>query len=209
MSAHSEVHRPRSYRDLDLQARAKELASLQAELNKPSPITHLQLSEWMSVSNDRIALLRGGVWGGIHWPKAMGKPLTSSIVGGFTIVHEFKALKFSDLGGGNYRDDSRYVVQPTPSVWDATKDANVYRVGFFFFAGGGGINPNKLTVTLAPVAWEKVAHIRAGYRQLDPIGYSPFGNLGELVVIPDFEVRHVPYHLGSYVKPLPPSLNLP
>ena len=208
MSAYSEAARPRSYRDLDVQTRAKELASLQTELNKPSPLTHLQLSEWASVSEDRIALLRGGVWGGIHWQKAMGKPLTSSITDGFIIVHEFKELKFSDLGGGSYRDDSRYVVQPTPSVWDATKDANIYRVGFFFFAGGGGINPNKLTVTLAPVAWGKGVQIRAGYRQLDPIGYSPFGNLGELVVIPDFEVRHVPYHLGSYVKALQPSLNL-
>ena len=210
MSGHSKAARPRRYRDLDMETRARELTSLQTELNKPSPITHLRLSEWAFESDDRIALLRGGVWGGIHWPKAMGKPLTPSITGGFIIVHEFKEVKFSDLGGGSYRDDGRYVVQPAPSVWDATKDADVYRVGFFFFAGLGGINPNKLTVTLAPVAWENTVHIRAGYRQLDPmLGYRPFGSLGEFIVIPDFEVRQVPYHLGSYVKALQPSLTLP
>jgi hypothetical protein len=209
MTAHYENQRPRTFRDLDPETRVRELASLQTELNKPEPITHLRLSEWASALSDRPALLRGTVWCGIRWPKTSGRPQTPSITDGFTIVHEFKEIKFSDLGGGNYRDDSKYLVQPAPSVWDATKTANEYRVGFFFFAGGGGINPNRLTVKLAPVPWENVGHIRAGYRQLSPIGYAPFGNLGEWVVIPDFEVRHVPYHLERYIQPLGRNLDLP
>ena len=75
-------------------------------------------------------------------------------------------------------------LQPAPSVWDATKDAGEYRVGFFFFAGGGGINPNRLTVKLAPVPWEKVGQIVPGYRQLNPLGYSDFVSLGKWLVIP-------------------------
>jgi hypothetical protein len=210
MTMHHENQWPRTFRDLDLEARVRELASLQTLLDKPEPITQIVLSDWASELSDRRALLRGAVWGGIHWRKALGRPQTPSIADGFTIVHEFKELKFSDLGGGNYRDDSRYVVRPAPSVWDATKTSDEYRVGFFFYAGGGGINPNRLTVKLAPVSWENVGHTRAGYRQLDPLlGYSPFGNFGEWVVVPDFEVRHVPYHLGSYIQQLGSSLDLP
>lgn len=208
MSNDYEHATPLSFRDLDTETRARELGSLQDELDRPESITHLRLSEWASDSAARIALLKGGVWGGIHWSKRLGKPLAPSITAGFTIVHEFKALNFVDEGGGHYKDISSYRVQPAPSVWDATKNADEYRVGFFFFAGGGGINPNRLTVKLAPVPWEKVGHIRAGYRQLEPVGYSPFGNLGEQVVIPDFEVRHVSYRLGRSIEPLGPERTL-
>jgi len=186
----------------------RELASLQTELNKPEPMTHIRLSEWASLSSDRTALLRGGVWGGIHWSKTLGRPQTPSITDGFTIVHEFWKHAFVDAGGGDIRDNGRYLVQSAPSVWDATKTSGEYRVGFFFFAGGGGINPNRLTVKLAPVLWENLGHMRAGYRQLNPLGYLPFRNLGEGVVIPDFEVQHVPYHLERYIQPLGPRLDL-
>jgi hypothetical protein len=132
----------------------------------------------------------------------MGKPLTPSITAGFTITHEFKRLDYVDVGGGNYKDRSTYVLQDAPSVWDATKDGGEYRVGFFFFAGGGGINPNRLTVKLAAVAWEKVGQIVPGYRQLNPMGYSDFVSLGKWLVIPDFEVTHVPYPRGRYIQSL-------
>ena len=192
-----------------MEARVRELASLQIELNKPHAITQRALSEWALESDERSALLWGGVWGGIHWPKGLGRPLTPSITGGFTIVHEWFEHKFVDAGGGSIVDTGKYLVQPAPSVWDATT-ADEYRVGFFFFAGLGGVNPNKLTVKLAPVPWEKVGHIRAGYRQLDPqLGYAPFGSLGKPRVIPDYLVRHVPYPRGTYVQPLEPSRELP
>jgi hypothetical protein len=199
----------KAFRDLDIETRVTELASLQIELNKPEPITRLRLNEWASTSADRHALLRGAVWGGIRWSKTLGKPKRPSIADGFTIVHEFKRIEFVDLGGGNYRDDSKYIVQAVPSVWDATKNPDEYRVGFFFIAGGGGINPNRLTVKLATVPWQNVSLILPGYRKLSPVGYSPFGNLGEWVVLPDFEVLHVPYHLGRYIEPLAPGLPLP
>jgi len=102
-------------------------------------------------------------------------------------------------------------------------------------SGLGGVNPNKLTVKLAPVPWDKVGqmHVRAGYRQLDPqLGYAPFGSLGKPRVIPDYVVRHVPYgapfgslgkprvipdyvvrhvpyRVGTYVQPLEPRRELP
>ena len=191
---------PRTYRDLNRESRVRELASLQDELHRPEPITHLRLTDWASASTDRRALLKGAVWGGIHWPKGMGKPLAPSITAGFTVTHEFKRLDFVDVGGSDYRDRSTYVLQAAPSVWDATKDPSEYRVGFFFFAGGGGVNPNRLTVKLAPVAWEKVGQIVPGYRQLSPLRYSDFGNLGKWLVIPDFEVTHVPYPRSRYIQ---------
>jgi hypothetical protein len=152
-------------------------------------------------------LLQGAVWGGIRWHRALGRPVTANIAGGFVITHEYKALKFTDLGGGNYRDDSRYVVQPAPSVWDATASGEEYRVGFLFFAGLGGINPNRLTVTLAPFPWDRVVQTRAGYRRLDPIGYAPFGSLGEVIVLPDLRVLQTPYRLERYIEPLGPSFD--
>jgi hypothetical protein len=210
MATYDAIERPRVFRDLDPATRARELASLQTELVRPDPITVKRLNEWVSVSDDRQALLRGGVWCGIRWSKALGRPQTPSITAGFTVTHEFERIEFSDLGGGSYRDDSHYVLQPTPSLWDATNTtSDEYRVGIFFFAGGGGINPNRLNVTLAPVPWTVAGHFRSGYRELDPRAYGPFGNLGERVVIPDYMVRHVPYHLGAYLRALGPSLDRP
>jgi hypothetical protein len=208
MDTLDEARRPRSFRDLDPESRMRELASLQLELRKPDPITPARLKDWVSVSADRSALLRGGVWGGIHWPKAFGRPLTPSITDGFIITHEFWGKELADAGGDQYPDLSKYKVQDPPSVWDATKTPDQYRVGFFFFAGLGGIFPNKLTVRLAPVPWEKV-HVRSGMRRLDPMDYSPFGSLGAPMVIPDFEVQHIPYRHGRYIEPLRPSLDLP
>jgi hypothetical protein len=194
-----------------METRVRELASLQTELNKHKAITQRALSEWALESDDRSVLLWGGVWGGIRWSKGLGRPLTPSIMDGFTIVHEWFKHKFVDAGGGGLVETGKFLVQPPPSVWDATT-ADEYRVGFFFFAGLGGLNPNKLTVKLAPVPWEKVRqmHVRAGYRQLDPqLGYAPFGSLGKPRVIPDYVVRHVPYRSGTYMQPLEPRRELP
>jgi len=210
MASYDATERPRVFRDLDPEARARELASLQAEIFRPDPITVQRLNEWVSLSDDRQALLRGGVWCDIRWSKTLGRPQAPSITAGFTVTHEFERIEFSDLGGGSYRDDSHYVLQPTPSLWDATNSkSDEYRVGIFFFAGGGGINPNRLSVTLAPVPWTVAEHVRSGYRELDPRAYRPFGNLGDPVVIPDYVVRHVPYHFGAYVQALEPSIDGP
>lgn len=46
----------RSLRDLSAEARIRELASLSAELHRPEPITHSQLSNWIGGSSDRRAV---------------------------------------------------------------------------------------------------------------------------------------------------------
>lgn len=203
METNYENSRPRTFRDLNAEARVEELRHLQDVLKRPDPIVHPLLSDWVSASDNRRALLAGSVWGGIRWPKALGRPKTPSITDGFNIVHEFKKINFIDQGGGHYKDISRFVRQPAPSVWDASSGSE-YRVAFFFFAGGGGINPNRLTVTLANVSWELSLLVGPGYLRLNPYGYSDFGNLGERIVFPDYEVKHQAYsHLKS-VQPLGP-----
>ena len=203
MENNYENSRPKTFRDLGAEARVQELRSLQDVLKQPDPITHFLLSDWVSASDNRTALLAGSVWGGIHWPKALGKPKTPSITGGFSIVHEFKRIEFVDQGGGHYKDISKFEIQPPPSVWDASSGSE-HRVAFFFFAGGGGINPNRLTVTLASVSWELSLLVGSGYLRLDPYGFSDFGNLGERIVMPDYEVKHEPYSRSRSIQPLGP-----
>jgi hypothetical protein len=206
MDNNYENSKPKSFRDLGAEARVQELHSLQEVLRRPNPITLPLLSDWVSASDNRRALLAGGVWGGIRWPKALGKPKTPSITAGFSIVHEFKMVDLVDQGGGNYKDLGHFKIQPAPSVWDASS-VTEYRVGFFFFAGGGGINPNRLTVKLASVSWEIGLLVGPGYLRLDPYGFSDFGNLGERIVFPDYEVNHQPYTLGRSIQPLGPAKN--
>jgi hypothetical protein len=201
MEINCENSKPKTFRDLGAEARVEELHSLQHVLERPDPITHAQLSDWVSASDNRRALLAGSVWGGIHWPKSLGKPKTASITGGFSIVHEFKRIEYIDQGEGHIIDISKFKLQPAPSVWDASSGSE-YRVAFFFFAGGGGINPNRLTVTFASVSWELSLLVGPGYLRLDPYGYSDFGNLGERVVFPDYEVKHQPYSRGRSIQTL-------
>ena len=198
-----EASRQTSFRDLSGEARAQEFLHLKDMVGRPDPITHLTLSDFISASDNRRALLAGSVWGGIRWPKSLGRPKTPSITAGFNIVHEFKRIELVDGGAGGISDIGEFWTQPAPSVWDASS-ASEYRVAFFFFAGGG-INPNRLIVSLANVHWDINPHIRSGYLRLDPYGYSDFGNLGERVVLPDFEVRHQPYSRGRSIQPLGPA----
>jgi hypothetical protein len=204
MANNYETTSVKGIRELTGEARAQELLHLKDMVARPDPITLVTLSDFISASDNRKALLAGSVWGGIRWPKSLGRPKTPSITAGFNIVHEFKVIDYEDLGGGSYQDTSTFRTQPAPSFWDASS-ASEYRVAFFFFAGGGGINPNRLIVSLASVHWDINPHIRAGRLRLDPYGYSDFGNLGERVVFPDFVVQHVPYISGRSIQPLGPA----
>jgi hypothetical protein len=202
---HKQEHAgPRTFRNLGTEARRQVLQSLQMELRKPDPITPERLVEWVKVSDDRGALLTGSVWGGIRWPKVVGKPKTPNITGGFSIVHELKDIKYVDLGSGDYQDVGTWAVRPAPSVWDATIDDDHYRVAFLFFAGLG-IFPNRLTVTLTNISWDFGIFTGPGYLRLDPIRYSDFTDQGERIVIPDFEVQHVPYSYVKYIHSLGPG----
>ena len=206
MKSNYDNFRPRSFRDLDAETRVQELRHFQEVLRKADPITHVLLSEWVSSSDSRSALLAGGVWGGIRWPKGLGKPKTPSITGGFSVVHEFWKIDAVDTGGGHYIDKGRWKTQPAPSVWDASPDSE-YRVAFFFFAGLGGINPNRLTVSLAHVSWDISLLLSPGTLRLDPYGFGSFGSLGERIVFPDFEVKHEPYRRDRSIQPLGPAVD--
>jgi hypothetical protein len=197
----------RTYRNLGTQARRQVMQSLQTELLHAAPITPERLADWVKVSDDRGAFLTGSVWGGIRWPKAIGRPRTPGITGGFDIVHQLKDVKYVDGGSGDYSDIGAWAVRPAPSVWDATIDDGHYRVAFQFFAGLG-IFPNRLTVTLTDVAWDIGIFAGPGYLRLDPVRYSDFLDQGKPIVIPDFEVQHVPYSYVRYIHSLGPAKSL-
>jgi len=198
--------RPKTFRDLSAETREQELGHFQEVLRKGDPITHVLLSDWASTSDSRSALLAGGVWGGIRWPKGLGKPKTLNITGGFNVVHEFWKIAGVDTGGGNTPDTASWKIQPAPSLWDASTDSD-YRVAFFFFAGGGGINGNRLTISLAHVSWEISLLLSPGTIRLDPYGLVEFGSLGERIVLADFEVKHLPYSRGRFIQPLGPAID--
>ena len=192
------------FRDIGAEARVRELRSLHQEMIlKADPVTPTLLSDWVSGSSNRTALLLGSVWGGIRWPKAMGRPATASIADGFSVVHEFQPDKRVDLGGHS-ENLAPFVVQPAPSVWDASSSSD-YRVGFFFYAGDlKGVNANRLTVRLASVTWQLGALVSPGTLRLNPYGYANFATFGERIVFPDFEVVHQPYMRNQSIHPLGP-----
>ena len=205
MDSNCFVTRASTFRSLSADDRRQALRQLQDMLIKPDPITHSLLSDWVSQSagGAAAAVLAGGVWGGVRWPKGLGRPKTASITGAVDLVHQYRRIKLVDEGGGRYKDVGQWKVQPRPSVWDASTESH-FRIGFFFFAGPGGINPNHLTVSLAHVSWQLTPFMGPGTLSLDPYGYGDFGNLGERVVIPDFEIRHHPYSLVRSIRPLGP-----
>jgi hypothetical protein len=70
-------------------------------------------------------------------------------------------------------------------------NATEYRVAYHFFAIY--FWPNQLTYRMRNVPWEKPVVQLSGYRRLDPPGFMPFKNLGEIAVLPDIEVKFVPF----------------
>jgi hypothetical protein len=183
--------------------RIEELQNLQKLLKNADPITHPVLSDWVSGSDDRRALLSGSVWGGIRWPKGLGRPTTPSITGGFSIVHMFKESDIVDVGGGHYVERGKFLPMPVPYVWDAST-ASEHRVAFFFYARGGFFDSNKLIVTFASVSWQFGLLFSPGFLRLDPYGFGEFTNNGGRMIFPDFLVKLEPYRRIRSVQPLGP-----
>ena len=203
--------RPRqlTIRELSGPARSDAQHSLDGLLAKQDPITPTLLSEFASGSDNRAALLLGSVWGTIRWPKALGRPRTPSISGGFILIHEFQDDDRVDLGGGRSANRAPFRVMPAPNVWDGSSGPD-HRVGFYFFAGDLKlINKNRVTVKLAPVAWDFGPLVSPGTLRLDPYAFGTFGTLGERVFLPEVTVRHDPYHRAPFVQPLGPSVPVP
>lgn len=197
---------PKTFHDLDPRVRARELASLQDELNRrPDPITKKRLDRWVGAAIDRKSLMTGAVFGGIRWPKSIGRPSTPAIFGGFEIKHEYEAIKAVAGPGGGLHDASTWVDQPDPSLRDDSKE-DYHRIAFMFFAVY--FWPNHLITRLLPeVHWARPAGLPVGYRRLNPLGFLPFTNLGEWTVLPDLVVEHHPWlerrgirAFGDYTK---------
>lgn len=197
--------RPPAFSDLDPRVRARELASLQDELKNPAPLTKERLDHWVGAAVDRKSVLTGAVFGGIRWPKAIGRPSTPTIFGGFEIKHDYEAIKAVVGPGGVLRDASTWEDQPDPFVRDDSQ-GDYHRIAFMFFAVY--FWPNRLTTRLLPeIHWVRPPGLPTGYRRLNPLGFLPFTNLGERVVLPDLVVEHHPWSehrgirgFGDYAK---------
>jgi hypothetical protein len=162
-------NRPRAFRDLDPKVRARELASLQEELRRPDPITKKRLDRWIGAAVDRKSLMTGAVFGGIRWPKAIGKPSTPTLFGGFEIKHDYLAKKYEVTPGGAIHEVSTWEGQPDPSRRDDSKE-DYHRIAFMFFAVY--FWPNRLTTRLLPeIHWDRPAGLPAGSRRLNPLGF--------------------------------------
>jgi hypothetical protein len=202
--------RPRTYRDLGAEARDLELKSLGDRMLKPDPITPHALSEWVSGSDDRTALLEGTAWGAIRWPKALGRPKSASITEAFVVGHQVRTGTLLSLpGGSNTPSYGDWSDAQAPSVWDASLESE-YRVAFMFHAkvndkNALGLKTNKLTFTFSSVRWQRGPLAAPGTFRIDPFAWSDFASSGERKVFPDFEVVSVPYRIDRFIQPLGPS----
>ena len=76
-----------------------------------------------------ISLYDGTFWGVIRWSRALGKPATSTLSAGFSIVHEFD-LSFDVGTEESERIIGGWVNAGAPMVWDGPNDKETYAVSF-------------------------------------------------------------------------------
>jgi hypothetical protein len=201
--------KPSTFRDLPGNIRRSELVHLQEVIRGRVTITSELLSDWVSSSDNRRALLDATVWGVIRWPKTLGLPQTPRLADGFSVVHQSKKDVTADDGTGTYPDGgkSMFLPQAAPSVWDSSSESE-YRVSFFFFAPADHFTMHRLIVQLASVPWNIGTPGTRGTLRLSPFGIPDFWSLDRPFVIPPFEVKLDLYRRTFSIWPLGPSADL-
>jgi hypothetical protein len=176
-----------TFRDLDLETRARELASFRDEVYKNGPLTQKAVQKWIGGAIARQRLLAGVVFGHIRWPRSLGRPLTPKLGDAFEFLHQRRNLKGVDSASGVI-DKSTFQTMPAPFVHDAST-ADEYRVAFQFFAELF----NHFSYRMREGPWERPAGLRPGYRFLDPYEIVPFTSDGtQTIFLDDIQVRYVP-----------------
>ncbi|OAI41800.1 hypothetical protein AYO41_05225 [Verrucomicrobia bacterium SCGC AG-212-E04] len=176
-----------TFRDLDLETRARELASFRDEVYENGPLTQKAVQKWIGGAIARQRLLAGVVFGHIRWPKSLGRPLTPSLGDAFEFVHKRKNLNGADSASGTV-NTSVLQTMPAPFVHDAST-VDEYRVAFQFF----GELFNHFNYRMREGPWERPAGLRPGYRFLDPYEIVPFTSDGtQTIFLEDIQVRYVP-----------------
>lgn len=176
-----------TFRDLDPESRARELASFRDEVQQMGSLTQKAVQKWIGGAIARQRLLAGVVFGHIRWPKSLGRPLTPNLGDGFEFLHQRLNLNGA-VGPSGPMDTSTLQTMPVPFVHDAST-ADEYRVAFQFFADFF----NHFSYRMREGPWERPAGLRPGYRFLDPYQIVPFTNDGtQTIFLPDIQVRYVP-----------------
>ena len=176
-----------TFRDLDVETRARELGSFRDEVYANGSLTRKALQKWIGGAIARQRLLAGVVFGHIRWPKSLGRPLTPNLGDAFEFLHRRLNLNGVDTASG---PEKRGVFQtmPAPFVHDAST-ADEYRVAFQFF----GELFNHFDYRMREGPWERPAGLRPGYRFLDPDRIVPFTCDGtQTIFLDDIQVRYVP-----------------
>lgn len=177
-----------AFRELDLETRARELASFRDEVYANGSLTQKAVQKWIGGAIARQRLLAGVVFGHIRWPKSLGRPLTPHLGDGFEFLHQRRNLNGVVDSSGNTHDSSKLETMPAPFVHDAST-AEEYRVAFQFFADFF----NHFSYRMREGPWERPAGLRPGYRFLDPYQIVPFtSDRSQTIILPDIQVRYIP-----------------
>ncbi len=103
-----------------------------------------------------ISLYDETVWGVIRWRRALGRPATPTLAGGFVIVHQYDlSFEWTDPESGRTITIGGWVDAGQPQVWDGPDDAETHAVSFMLH----GITrlTNRIFVVLkAGVEWQPV-----------------------------------------------------
>jgi hypothetical protein len=151
-------------------------------------------ARWAAAGIDRVSVLKHTIWGNIRWPKSIGRSLGPTLASGFSVVHWFDYINGVVVAPGVVEDQSKWLKDDPPSVWDSPDSGDEYVVSFQCYAAAF---PNVIAVDFAEhQAWDTnlKVRLRSTARQIiGPDGEQPFMvDPDKYIVLGDFTVVEVP-----------------
>jgi hypothetical protein len=186
-----EQHRP--FSDFDPDVRACDIAALHDLVT--GPINEHRLSEWVSDSLSRKALLSEVAIVTIRWAKSLGQPRTPTFASAFTVTHDCWVVEAVDTGGGGIVDKSHWAkASKGPLLFPGGEDGDDYVVPvlvypIFFWQ-------NRLRVELTAPSWDSppIDLTPASYKVATPArqDFRYLRGYGPPVVLEDVRVVEKP-----------------
>lgn len=100
-----------------------------------------------------ITLYDETAWGTIRWSRAIGRPETPTLAGGFGIIHQYEFyVRMGQNPDGSARFFEKWIDGNEPVVWDGVEEEETYTVNFMV----RGIHKwtNRIIIGSAGVAWQ-------------------------------------------------------
>ena len=159
----------------------RETLTLQLDLLNGLKLS--ELNRWVGNSDIRQLLLQNMLFGRIRWPKANGKPLSTTLNEAFTILYWTMVINVAELQDGGVVETVSWASLPEPFKFDEPDDADHYTVGFF------AQMPSPFPQRIQPVFANDVAwpHVLTQYHSIEPFDWTG-SETGQTVFIPDFTV---------------------